>query len=257
MTLQQARMLTMGTRPIAKGPRAGGADQTRGGVSSDKFSGTVKVAVTTGAYTASGLERAYHDKRTGEWKVRATGGRRTEFGTHTLHDHNVDERGQALGRRKQETNLFLTINTNRRQFGAGDPEAVKHAPGVCFKQRGYDILAFGPRHDEYKADEGWADAVIENMDIKAVVEVGPQTGTLHAHVWFRIVHWSQLQVDRPALQALFKEAYNERASSKIPPSALPACQIKLMQQSNWGPIFADYLAKQLGEQAHADLNPAS
>lgn len=208
----------------------------------------ISVQVATGAYTAQGAEDAYHDKRTGEWKARATGGRREQFGSHTLYDHNIGRHGEKLGRRKQETNLMITMNTNKRRFNqVQDMEAAREACETCFKKRAYDILEFGPRHANYKADADYPDDVIEALESVAVVEVGPKTGALHAHIWFKVTHWSQIQLHRLRLQHLFKMEFNKRCTpeARIAPHALPACMIELKPQSGFAAILDDYLVKQL------------
>ena len=76
------------------------------------------VAIGVGTHTAEGLKMAAYDKRTGEWKARLWGGRKeivAPDGT-TLHDHHLGKNGEPLGRRKQESNWFLTVNTNKRKF---------------------------------------------------------------------------------------------------------------------------------------------
>lgn len=207
----------------------------------------LSVQVAVGAHTAQGMQAAYHDKRTGEWKVRATAPRRTGFGAQTLYDHNLGRLGEQLGRRKQESYLFITINTNKRRFNETvDTAAMNYAIERCFREDAHAILRFGPKHPGvYGDDAKWPGDVIESMSAQAGVERGPRTGALHAHIWFKIVHWSQLQVDRAALQALFKESYNHMAETKIPPRGLPAVHIELLEQTDYGTIMAHYLSKQM------------
>lgn len=241
MTLSQARVLLGWTHA----PRSG--TQTSA-ITQQPHSRDVQVAI--GTHTAEGLRAAAQNKRTGEWKVSATGGRRTDFahgsGSATLFDHHRGPGGERLGRRKQESNFFITVNTNKRTFTSQDRAAVQAAVTRCFGERAYDILEFGPVHADYKIDKNHPQAVVEDIKTRATVEIGPQTLALHAHVWFRVTHWSQLRVDRRALQVMFKNAYNEHAATPISPKHLPAVQIQLLPQSDLGQIMAHYLSKQVG-----------
>lgn len=127
-----------------------------------------------------------------------------------------------------------------------DTRAVEYAIQQCFSDQLVSILTFGPAHpDTYANDVKHADQVIEHVEVKAGVERGPVTGALHAHLYLTITHWSQLRINIPALQDLFKEAYNSRAVTKIGPRARPAVQIKLQPQTDFGQIVAHYLSKQV------------
>jgi hypothetical protein len=205
------------------------------------------VAIGVGTHTAEGLKQAAYDKRTGEWKSRLWGGRKeivTDDGT-TLYDHHLDKDGKRMGRRKQESNWFLTVNTNKRKFEYQDASAVHDALDVVFKKRLYQVLTFGPKQpDTYSRDAQWPDAVIEHVGVSGGVERGPITGALHAHMHLRVVHWSQLWINVPALQVAFKQEYNMRASAKIKDTAMPSVKVELLQQSDFSQILAMYLAKQ-------------
>jgi hypothetical protein len=208
---------------------------------------TVQISVANVSKDA--LTQAAWDKKTGEWKARATGGRRTDFGTGApLYDHHLDQHSAQLGRRKQQSNFFLTINTNKRRFDQViDTAAVEHALKVCFSDKLVSILTFGPVHpDTYAADALRAGDVIEKVEVKAGVETGPITGALHAHLYLTITHWSQLRINIPMLQDLFKQSYNSMAVTKIGATARPAVKIQLQPQTDWGHIIAHYLSKQVG-----------
>ena len=60
----------------------------------------------------------------------------------------------------------------------------------------------------------------------------------------RIVHWSQMHINVPALQLAFKQEYNRRAAAKMRETALPSVKVELLQQSDFSQILAMYLAKQ-------------
>jgi hypothetical protein len=207
--------------------------------------------ITVGDSSKEGLRVAQYRKRTGEWKVEATGGRRSTFesaaGPVELWDHNAGNDGERLGRRKQQSNFFITINTNKRKFDeVTDTDAVKRALKRCFQEEVTNVLRFGPAHYlTYGDDWKYADAVIEKVDLRAGVERGPVTGALHAHLYLTISHWSQLQVDVKRLQVMFKETFNQYATVQIPKNGLPAVMIKLYPQTDWGQIMSHYLTKQM------------
>ena len=206
---------------------------------------TLQVAI--GTHSEEGIKAAAYDKATGEWKARITGGRRTQFGSHVLYDHHVDHTGQPLGRRKQQSNFFMTLNTNKRKFDeTRDTDAMSYAINKIFKQEVFDILKFGPAHpDTYGGDGSMVNDVIEKVEVKAGIERGPVTGALHAHLYLTITHWSQLQIDVPRLQFLFKEAYNEKAVTKMTDKGRLAVKVELQPQTDYGQIIAFYLSKQV------------
>lgn len=248
MNLAQARLLMrLGQRDLDQEARDALVVRSAMGTGSSTVVPTVSVSMANVAKDA--LTQCAWDKKTCEWKARATGGRKSLFtgAPGPLHDHNLDRNGQALGRRKQQSNYFMTINTNKRKFDdLHDPAAVEHAITVCFKKNVTQMLTFGPRHPAtYADDKKWPDAVIEAVDVKAGVEIGPVTGALHAHLYLTITHWSQLQINIPILQEMFKQAYNEKAKTRIADSARPAIQISLEPQTDLGQIRAHYMTKQV------------
>ncbi|KAJ1633351.1 hypothetical protein T492DRAFT_866813 [Pavlovales sp. CCMP2436] len=88
----------------------------------------------------------------------------------------------------------------------------------------------------------------EKIEVRAGVERGPVTNALHCHAYVTISHWSQIRINKLALQGLFKETYNLHASAgkgRMPLKSLPACKIDLMPQTDWGHIVAHYLSKQV------------
>jgi hypothetical protein len=126
--------------------------------------------------------------------------------------------------------------------------ACDQAVRACFGPKLYECLTFGPRNVEYEEDAKWPQGVIEHVRVVGGIERGPLTGSLHAHVHCRIVHWSQIQIAVKRLQNWFKQEYNARAHAKIPEKALPSIQVKLLQQSDWNAIIADYLSKSVALQ---------
>jgi hypothetical protein len=183
--------------------------------------------------------------------VAATGRRKIDFVSATgpvkLYDHNVDKDGAKLGRSKQQSNFFITINTNKRRFNeVVDVDAMKKALHRCFKDDIAEVLRFGPAHPlTYGNDGQYVDALVEKVEMRACVECGPVTSALHAHLYLTMTHWSQIQVDVRRMQFLFKETFNAHSTVKIPKRAFPAVMIKLYPQTDWGHIIAHYLTKQV------------
>jgi hypothetical protein len=147
---------------------------------------TVKVGSSTisvGDASEAAMRSAKFHKSTGEWKVAATTSRKIDFvspstGKSTkLYDHNLDKDGRQLGRRKQQSNLFITINTNKRRFDeVVDTEAMRRALSHCFEKEVTNVLRFGPAHQlTYGGDWEYADAVIDHVEMRASVERGPST----------------------------------------------------------------------------------
>mmetsp|Transcript_30386 Transcript_30386/g.76143 ORF Transcript_30386/g.76143 Transcript_30386/m.76143 type:complete len:232 (+) Transcript_30386:483-1178(+) len=118
-----------------------------------------KCEISIGDASKEGMRAAAHDKRTGEWKVCATVGRKTKFDgcQVALFDHHIDKEGKQMGRRKQESNYFLTVNTNKRKFDeVQEIAAMQFAINECFNWRAYDIMRFGPAHPKvYGGDAQW------------------------------------------------------------------------------------------------------
>jgi hypothetical protein len=114
--------------------------------------------------------------------VAATSGRKVDFvspskGAVKLYDHNLDKDGRKLGRRKQQSSLFITINTDKRRFDeVVDTEAMHRALSHCFEKEVTNLLRFGPAHQmTYCDDWQYADAVIDHVEMRASVERGLST----------------------------------------------------------------------------------
>ena len=255
MTLSLARQqIALGRRDTAvQDTDAALVRATRGGPVTN-----ANVEISVAALSISELKAQAYDKRTGEWKARANGGRKTQFEgvSHELHDHHLDDKGNvAHGRRRQESNYFITLNTNKRAFDMQqDPKAMEAALNHAFNTRLYDVLKFGPIHpDTYGQDADHPNAVIESVVTRACIERGPVTAALHAHIYLTIVHWSQIQINVPALQFVFKEKYNQLASKRgrMPERGRPACKVELRPQTDWGQILTSYLQKGMADNLAA------
>ena len=168
-----------------------------------------------------------------------------------------DPKQPGAGRRKQESNFFITINTN---LSPDTPEKfdlaqtrLKTTMEVLAKDSMLAMyLTFGPKDETYVQDR-YAD-VIASVEWKANVEVGDRLKRLHAHAWLTITHYSQVQIDLKTLRQLSKKLYNGDMgpNTKIPLkgslmetrlSAMPWLHVKLLPQSNWTDVMRQYIHK--------------
>jgi hypothetical protein len=163
---------------------------------------------------------------------------------------------KKLPRRKHESNFFITINTNR-SLSLGDGPVYADMASQAVKDTltylGKDdvicqYLKFGPKSQVYQ-DDRFAD-VIKSIEWDAAVERGPSLDRLHGHVWMTVSHYSQIQINTPMLQKLFKHYYNTLVSHKgskatysVGVNRLPYVHVKLLPQSDWANTMRSYIHK--------------
>ena len=184
------------------------------------------------------------------------GGKKTSTGA-----AYTDDKSPGEGRRKQESNLLITLNTNRsiERGGPMADAACKAAQHALDKlaQDSYicTYLKFGPKSKHYQHDK--YDDVIEKIDWKAAVEVGENLNRVHTHIWMTITHYSQVQINMPVMQHLFKQLYNQKAkeldNAQVPPftsyyeqiciNKRPYINVKLLPESNWAMVIKQYIHK--------------
>jgi hypothetical protein len=160
-------------------------------------------------------------------------------------------------RRKQESNFFITINTNKtvvksRKYDAPTPEDVatmREAVKATVDELSKDAtiikyLRFGPKHPEVYGKDNYND-VIDVIEWKAGVEEGEELNRLHCHIWMTVHHYSQVQINCCALANVFKLAYNEKVSGRatIKSNARPYVHVKLLPCSDWTDIMRQYIQK--------------
>ena len=111
----------------------------------------------------------------------------------------TDDKDPGLPRRKQESNFFITLNTNRSCAGGGDladvgKEAMRSTLNELSKDRMIcQLLKFGPKNEKhYGAD--WYEDVIQKIEWNAAVELGENLDRLHCHIWLTVHHYSQVQL---------------------------------------------------------------
>lgn len=164
----------------------------------------------------------------------------------------TDPKSPGEARRKQESNFFLTINTNK-YVGGGNAglltvgqKALKKTLEVLGKEEVIcSYLKYGPKDPVY-SDDRHAD-VIRNIDWKAAVEVGPNLDRLHAHAWITIQHYSQIQLNPHTIAFLtireFNAALGNDSNHPLYLDSLPYVHIKLLPQSDFTDIMRQYLHK--------------
>ena len=170
-----------------------------------------------------------------------------KLGSKNYYDH----KDVGMPRRKHESNFFITLNTNRstRSHLATGPEvheakmAMKSALHLLSQDEAMaQYLKFGPKNENYRDD--CFDDVIESAEWSAAVEIGEKQERLHAHIWLTLHHYSQVQINMPVMQQMFKAMYNNAAPSRMAVmTGLPYIQVKLLPTANWAQVMKQYIRK--------------
>ncbi len=203
------------------------------------------------------IDRAYRGVRgiqaitpkTGQqWKYKGGSVQRApsvNIGNRSYTDHKHP--GEKLPRRYQESNFFLTINTNKAPEGEVETSsAVQHCKQMLNHLSNTrtlsKILRFGPRDEHYARDR--FEDVIADVDWQSNVEIGDQQGRVHAHVWVTIKHYSQIQIDIPMLTEEARVSFNAGLplGSKLRVTN-PYVNVKLLPQSDFANIMRGYMQK--------------
>lgn len=187
----------------------------------------------------------------------------------------TDDKDPGENRRKHESNFFITLGTNRCMkgtrgryckkadrtegqgaytFKAVPPVEVALAKDAC--SRALDDLAkesmmcqyfkFGPKSAHYR-DDRFSD-VVQSVEWQPAVEVGEIKDRLHAHIWLTVNHYSQVQINMPVMQMLFKQTYNGHCealgvTSQQIKSGMPYISVKLLPTADWSMVLKQYMAK--------------
>ena len=206
-------------------------------------------SVSIARASADNKVAARNPKADGAWRYPGGVIQRAE---HLLAKGYTDDKDTNLARRKHESNLFITINTNRSiseggQLAETGKEAMRQVledlstdAGIC------SYLKFGPKSTHYKDDK--YEDVIQSVEWKACVETGPNNGRLHCHIWLTVHHFSQIQINVPILAQIFKNNYNTKVTAQGYGAALrinkkPYCSVKLMPTSDWAMVMRQYILK--------------
>lgn len=180
----------------------------------------------------------------------------------------TDDKDPEQNRRRQESNFFITLNTNRHlqmggQIAQEGKDACRHALDLLAKDNAIcQYLKFGPKSDHYK-DDRYED-VIEKVEFNGAVETGEQQERLHCHIWLTVHHYSQVQINMPVMQHMFKSFYNgyieqksyHKAELGIKPRSKAYIQVKLLPTSDWAQVMRQYIHKAMGGQTDPSVPDA-
>ena len=152
----------------------------------------------------------------------------------------------SKARRLIESNLFVTLNTNRTYRGKDEADAkdamVKTLETMAKDSMICQMIVFGPKSAHFR-DDKYAD-VIKSIEWKACVETGEKLHRLHAHIHLTVHHYSQVQVSYPLTQEIFRDEFNKHAPAALRMRGKPYIHVKLLPSSAWAEIVKQYIAKQ-------------
>lgn len=158
-----------------------------------------------------------------------------------------DPKDPGEPRRKQESNFFITLNPNKApnddDIGVAEAHMVQMLKHLADERTISTYLKFGPVKDEFRNDK-YAD-VIDHVEWKSNVEIGPQQGRQHTHIWLTVHHYSQIQINPQMMQHQAKISYNQgfARGHHLRISKRPYIHVKLLPQSDWTDIMRGYLHK--------------
>ena len=165
----------------------------------------------------------------------------------------VDPKDPDLPRRKQESNFFLTINSNKSPSPEDTDMCYKAMESMLERLKDERVIAtyikFGPKDDSY-TDDRYED-VINSVDWKAAIEQGDKMNRVHTHIWMTVSHYSQIQINIKGLQRQARMYYNSASfegqriasDSALHMRALPYVHVKLLPQSDWTDVMRQYIHK--------------
>jgi len=175
---------------------------------------------------------------------------------HLLKRGYHDHKDKDLGRRKQESNFMITINTNKAPDPEHQADAEKRLTAVLKRLEDARAMSqyfiFGPSAETgYNYQKDKFTDVIEDVEFKAGVETGPQQNRVHAHIWLTVHHYSQIQVNGHVVAQITKDIFNSAGGElgKGHPLRItkkPYVHIKLLPQCQWMEIIKGYMMKGMG-----------
>ena len=197
----------------------------------------------------AGLDPKHNAKSTQAWKY--AGGKIQRAPTTKLGTSGktyTDPKSPGEPRRKQESNFFITINTNKSPTDS-QMTTAKESLEATIKTLSRDdtvaqYLMFGPCDPKsYAFDE--YDDVVQSINFRGAVEMGPVRQRLHAHVWLTVVHYSQVQINVPILQDIVMAHFNSVVAlgSTLVLRDKPYVHVKLLPQADWTEIMKQYIHK--------------
>ena len=155
---------------------------------------------------------------------------------------------ERLPRRQQESNFFITINSNKAPVQTEHVKAVVDGMKRVMEQLANEsvlatYLKFGPKSEAYH-DDKYAD-VVRSVSWKAAVETGDKMRRVHAHVWLTVSHYSQIQINVQMLMYLTRLYYNAAVPNvgTLSMQDMPYVHVKLLPQAEWTDIMRQYIHK--------------
>ena len=176
----------------------------------------------------------------------------------------TDPKDPSLPRRKQESNFFITINSNKSPDTPENAALLisqmeKMLKGLSDESVLSTYLKFGPsaNHDGHVYQDDKYTDVVHSIDWKAAVETGDNLNRVHAHIWLTITHYSQIQINVQMLMYHSKRLFNHefgdirqqlRGHAKGKETSLrmtkqPYVHVKLLPQSDWTDVMRQYIHK--------------
>ena len=168
---------------------------------------------------------------------------------------------ENLPRRKQESNFFITINSNKSPATTEHTRLVVQQMEKMLKNISNEAvlatyLKFGPKDKIPYAEDKYAD-VIHSIDWKAAVETGDVMKRVHAHIWLTITHYSQVQINVQMLMHYARQHYNDgmpygvriggdhhgKGGSFLTLDEMPYVHVKLLPQGDWTDVMRQYIHK--------------
>lgn len=168
----------------------------------------------------------------------------------------TDPKNPGEPRRKQESNFFITLNTNKSPASPEDMTMCLNALKDAVQHLSKDhvlaaCLKFGPVDQHYQLDR-YGDVIV-SAEWKSSIETGEVMNRVHAHIWLTIVHYSQIQINTQMLMAQVKAAYNGSqlwggAFKHLKLTRNPYVHVKLLPQSDWAQIMRNYVTKNFASE---------
>jgi hypothetical protein len=160
----------------------------------------------------------------------------------TKRGKNKDDSQSTSTEKRKRTNrwsnFFLTINTNKRFYKTEENYPVyKHKLTEVidtFLGNKKNIVHFIKHTD---GQLNFSD--IKKISVESVLELGPKTRTLHAHVLIKIFHRTNIRLDPLQIQSVILEAFNEDEDTH-----LENIYINIRASSNQSDNILRYMSKQ-------------
>ncbi len=119
-----------------------------------------------------------------------------------LPRQKATEKEKTEKRTKKYSTFYITVNTNRRHKGENLPG---HVDKDKFAQGFREVLDDIPSFFVYKDKKGtYAD--IESITVNSTPEIGTEKGLVHGHAIVKVVHYTNIHLNFPAMKQAFKDS---------------------------------------------------